>query len=81
MADYAPIEFASQLKIPMLVIVAEKEQLMDNSINGLLAYTRAKDNVPARYEVMKGLTHFEIYGKGRLEAIRLALDWFKEHIK
>ena len=54
---------------------------MDNRVNGLLAYTRAKYNVPARYEVMKDMTHFEIYGKGRLEAIRLALDWFKEHLK
>lgn len=81
MANYAPIEFASQLNVPMLVIVAEKEQLMDNRVNGLLAYTRAKDNVPARYEVMKGLTHFEIYGKGRLEAIRLSLDWFIKHLK
>jgi len=30
---------------------------------------------------MEDLTHFEIFGKGRLEAIRLALDWFKKHLK
>jgi dienelactone hydrolase len=81
MANYAPVEFASQLKIPMLVIVAEKEELMDNKVHGLLAYNRAKDNVPAKYEVMKGLTHFDIYAKGRMKAINLAVEWLNEHLK
>jgi dienelactone hydrolase len=81
MANYAPVEFASRLKIPMLVIVAEKEELMDNKVHGLLAYNRAKDNVSARYEVMKGLTHFDIYAKGRMKAINLAVEWFNEHLK
>jgi hypothetical protein len=30
MADYAPVDLAGQLKIPLLVIVVEKEELMDN---------------------------------------------------
>lgn len=81
MANYAPVEFASRLKIPMLVIVAEKEELMDNKVHGLLAYNRAKDNVLARYEVMKGLTHFDIYAKGRMKAINLAVEWFNKHLK
>jgi dienelactone hydrolase len=81
MANYAPVEFASQLKAPLLVIVAEKEELMDNRTNGLLAYNRAKDNIPAHYEVMKGLTHFEIYTVGRLEAIKLSIRWFDKHLK
>ncbi len=81
MADYAPIEFSDSLKAPLLVIVAEKEELMDNAVNGKLAFERAKDNVPARYEVMKGLTHFEIYEKGRIEAVKLAVDWFDRYLK
>jgi len=81
MATYAPVEFASRLKIPMMVIVAEKEELMDNRVHGLLAYQRAKDHVPARYEVMKGLTHFDIYAKGRMNAIKLAVEWFNEYLK
>jgi dienelactone hydrolase len=81
MANYAPVEFASQLKVPMMVIVAEKEELMDNNVHGLLAFNRAKDSVPARYEVMNGLTHFDIYAKGRIKAINLAVEWFNEHLK
>jgi dienelactone hydrolase len=81
MADYAPVEFAANLKVPMLIIVAEKEELMDNRAHGLLAYQRAKDNIPARYEVMKGFTHFQIYDKGRLQAIELAVGWFDQHLK
>ncbi len=81
MAVYAPVMFADRLKIPLLVIVAEKEELMDNEVHGHLAYLRAKDHVPARYEVMQGMTHFEIYAKGRLTAIELAVAWFDEHLK
>jgi dienelactone hydrolase len=81
MANYAPVEFAPSLKIPMMVIVAEKEELMDNRTHGLLAYQRAKDHVPAKYEIMKGFTHFEIYSRGRLQAIELAVGWFNQHLK
>ena len=81
MADYAPVEFAGGLKVPFLVIVAEKEELMDNRIHGLLAYNRAKDNVPARYEVMEGLTHFDIYQQGRIRSIEMAIDWFDIYLK
>ncbi|MGD2294762.1 MAG: hypothetical protein PVF22_02885 [Candidatus Aminicenantes bacterium] len=81
MAHYAPVMVAEQLKVPLLVIVAEKEELMDNSVHGLLAYNRAKENIPARYEVMKGLTHFYIYQEGRTKAIALAVEWFDTHLK
>jgi hypothetical protein len=58
-----------------------KEEPMDDRVHGLLAYNRAKDNVPARYEVMEGLTHFDIYQKGRVKAIELAIDWFDKYLK
>jgi len=30
---------------------------------------------------MQGMTHFEIYAKGRLTSIELAVAWFDEHLK
>ena len=64
-ANYRPVEFAGRLKIPILIIVAEQEELMNNKDHGEKVYNIVKDNVDAKYEVFPG-KHFEIYGKGRL---------------
>ena len=78
-AKYHPVKFASQLKIPVLIIVAEKEELMDNTLHGERVYKLVKGNVPAKYEVFPG-SHFEIYGKGRKQSIKMALEWFDKHL-
>ena len=78
-AKYRPVTFADQLKIPVLIIVAEKEELMNNRDHGERVYHIVKDNVPSKYEVFKG-THFEIYGKGRMQAIKMALEWFDKYL-
>ena len=78
-AKYHPVEFANHLKIPILIIVAEKEELMDNKLHGERVYNIVKGNVPAQYVVFSG-THFEIYGKGRKQAIKMAIEWFDKHL-
>lgn len=78
-AKYHPVEFANHLKIPILIIVAEKEELMDNKLHGERVYNLVKDNVPAKYGVFSG-THFEIYGKGRMHSIKMAIEWFDKHL-
>jgi len=79
MAKYRPVEFADELKIPILIIVAEKEELMDNKDHGEKVYHIVKGNVAAKFEVFSG-THFEIYGKGRMQSIKMAIEWFNKHI-
>ena len=78
-AKYHPVEFANHLKIPILIIVAEKEELMDNKLHGERVYNIVKGIVPAKYEVFSG-THFEIYGKGRKQSIKMAITWFAKHL-
>ena len=78
-AKYHPVEFANHLKIPILIIVAEKEELMDNKLHGERVYNIVKGIVPVKYEVFSG-THFEIYGKGRKQAIKMAIAWFDKHL-
>jgi len=48
-------------------------------ITGWGRYNIVKGNVPAKYEVFSG-THFEIYGKGRQQAIKMAIEWFDKHL-
>ncbi len=78
-AKYRPVDFAGILKTPMLVIVAEKEELMDNRTNGKRVYELIKDRVPAQYEIFPG-THFEIYERGRSDTIKKAVAWFDKHL-
>ncbi len=81
MADFHPIDFADRLKIPVLIIDAEKEELMKINEHGRLLYELVKDKVPAKYELMPEISHFEIYSKGRMQAVKLAIDWYDEHLK
>ena len=78
-AKYRPVEFADKLKIPVLIIVAEKEELMKNKDHGEKVYHIVKDNVAAKYEVFP-VTHFEIYNKGRMQAIKMAIEWYDQHL-
>ncbi len=79
-AKYRPVEFAGRLKIPILIIVAEKDELIVNRENGERVYDMVKGNVPAKYEVFAG-THFQIYDQGRAETIGMAVEWFDKYLK
>ena len=78
-AKYRPVEFSKNLEVPILIIVAEKEELMDNSEHGERVYNLVKDRVPGKYEVFPG-THFDIYDKGRQKSIDMAIKWFNKHL-
>ena len=78
-AEYHPVAFAGLLKIPVLIIVAEKETLMDNREHGQKVYDIVKNNVPAKFEIIPG-THFEIYDAYRNQAISMAIAWFDKYL-
>ena len=52
---------------------------MDNRLHGERVYNLVKGNVPSALEVFAG-THFEIYGKGRMQSIKMAIEWFDKHL-
>jgi dienelactone hydrolase len=83
MVDYNAVEAANAVNVPILFIDAENEELMDRQQNGQKAYEiiKAKENVPTKYHVVKGISHYGIYTEGFEEAAGLALDWFTEHLK
>src|SRR5512145_2340008 len=78
-AEYRPVAFAGLLKIPVLIIVAEKETLMDNRENGEKVYNIVKHHAPAKYEVVPG-THFEIYDTYRNQAVTSAIAWLDKYL-
>lgn len=80
MQHYRPIATASLIRIPVLVIDAEKEELFDRMEHGHAVYEIVRRNVPARYESFP-CEHYKIYDEYYLPASNLARDWFVEHLK
>ncbi len=81
MLSYRPVEFASKLTAPILIMDAEKEELLDINLNGKLVYERVKDRVPAKYYVFPGIKHYDIYGIKRKESTDMAIEWYDKYLK
>jgi dipeptidyl aminopeptidase/acylaminoacyl peptidase len=79
---FSPIEAAANIKVPMLLVLAEKEELMDNKQNGAKVYEviKAKKDVPVALHTIKDITHYGIYKEGFEEATKLELEWFGKHL-
>jgi fermentation-respiration switch protein FrsA (DUF1100 family) len=62
-----------------LFLVAENEELFDNSKTALVAHKRAPS--PTKYTVVPGATHYSIYdGASLTVAIKEAISWFEQHL-
>jgi dipeptidyl aminopeptidase/acylaminoacyl peptidase len=77
-----PITAAEKIGSPVLIVVAEKEELLDNKQNGEKVYETLKArNVRTSLHVLKGMTHYGVYREGFDEATRLEVRWFETHLK
>ena len=79
---YRPVEDASRITIPLLVIDAENEELFDRLRAGKLSVERAQANgAPAEYRVIPDITHYDIYREAFDESAQMALAWFNDCLK
>ncbi|MBV8346229.1 MAG: alpha/beta hydrolase [Mycolicibacterium sp.] len=78
MLRWWPNTDAQHVRAAALFVLAGNDGLIDNSKNGQLAYERVQG--PKKLVVIPGITHFQIYGPYREQAIQLAVGWFKEHL-
>ena len=78
---YSPVEAASKITAPTMILVAEKEELMSNDENGKRAFDALQKNkVPSEYHVLPGIGHYGVYRESFTEATRLAAEWFHQHL-
>ncbi len=78
---YDAIEAAKKITIPMLIIDAEKEELMDTAKNGKrVAEILQANGTPVKYHVLEGISHYGVYGKKFAEATSMEIEWFDEHL-
>ena len=75
-------ELVDRIRVPMIFIDAEKEELSNPKENGeKFAGILRKNGVPVKYHVIKGISHYGIYREGFDEATTLELAWFDEYLK
>jgi dienelactone hydrolase len=78
--QYAPVEDAARAShCAMLFILAEKEELFDNKLHGILAHERATG--PKKLVIVPGITHYGVYTQAKPQAQKAAIAWFDEHLK
>ncbi|HEY8461133.1 MAG TPA: alpha/beta fold hydrolase [Blastocatellia bacterium] len=81
MLHYAPVEEAPKVKdCAALFIVAENEELFDNKDHAKLAYDRMP-GMKKKYVSIPNIKHYGIYFEQRRQAIKLAIEWFDQHLK
>ena len=79
---YRPVNDASRITIPLLVIDAEHEELFDRHRAGELSVERAKANgARAEYRVIPDISHYDIYRQAFDESAQMALAWFNDCLK
>ena len=79
MIRYRPIDTAERIRVPTLIIDAEREDLFDREQNGVALYEIVRKNTAAEYRTYP-CRHYEIYDKYYREASTLALDWFTRYL-
>ena len=79
---YDPFQAAQRVKIPMLIIDAGSEELMDIKQNGgRVAEILKANGTPVDYRVIPGIGHYGVYTNKFDEVLKMELDWFDEHLK
>lgn len=79
-ANYAPVDHINDAgQIPIMIVVAENEELFDNRQHGILAYERY--NGPKQLVVVPGIKHYGIYREAWSQAHQSAREWFDKHLK
>jgi uncharacterized protein len=80
---FSSFEAAAKIKAPMLLVLAEKEELLDNKQNGVKVYDiiKARKDVPVELHIIKGISHYGIYTEAFDEAMKLEINWYGKHLK
>lgn len=77
---YDPQQNLEDLQAATLIIDADQEELFDIKQHGVALHAAIEDQVPARYDTIKG-KHYDVYrGDGYEKALRLQLAWLAEHL-
>jgi len=79
-AEYRPLHYVPRIETrPVLFLVAENEELMNNENHAKAAYEMLPG--PKDYIVLRGITHFEAYiGQAFEQGSEAAASWFAKYL-
>src|SRR5262249_50171141 len=78
---FVPLEAAEKIKVPVLIVMAEKDEIVDNKQSGEKLHEILKANkIPTAIHTIKEIAHYGIYKEGFEESSKLAVDWFRKHL-
>jgi dipeptidyl aminopeptidase/acylaminoacyl peptidase len=76
------IQAAEKVKVPMLILDAGKEELMDITKNGgRVAEILKANGTPVEYHVIPDIGHYGVYGEKFQDVLKMELSWFDRHLK
>lgn len=72
------IEAAAKIKVPMLLVDAENDELVDiRQHGGKVAGILKANGVPFEYRVIPGITHYGVYKEKFAEVTALEVEWLR----
>ena len=78
---YSPLEAAAKISAPTLILVAEKEDLLNNEENGKKLFDiLTTNNVLAEYHVLPDIGHYGVYREAFDVATRMEAAWFRKYL-
>lgn len=78
---FSALDAAANISVPALFVLAENEELSSNATVEAVHKTLLERSVPSSLHVIKGITHYGVYGEGFAEATRVEIEWFDKHLK
>lgn len=76
------IDAAKDIEVPMLIVDAGNEELMDTTQNGgRVAEILETKGTTVKYEIIPGIGHYGVYASKLHEVLRMEIDWFDTHLK
>ncbi len=78
---FSATEAATKINVPALFVLAENEELSSNAIVEAVLKSLQERHVPSSIHVIKGITHYGVYGEGFDEATRVEMEWFAQYLQ
>lgn len=76
---HLPLEKARNIRVPMLVMDAEFEELNNRLEHGKAAHDIVKQSAPSEY-ITYPCKHYDVYSDHFEDAVKRSIDWFKRYL-
>ena len=79
---FSTFEAAEKISAPMLIVDAEKDELVDIKKNGgRVAEILEGRKVPVKYQVIPSIDHYGVYREAFADVSKIEIEWFDTHLK